>query len=454
MAAELVRDEAHRLELLTARAEAGDDAGVVELLAALHPSDIADLLESIAPEALQLAIVRALPAELASEALAEMEEGDERAELLAALAPERGAALIQELEVDDAADLIGELDPPEQDRILAELPADDAGELRDLLRYGEETAGGLMTTDLVAILSTLNAGEAIAEVRRQGQEVGDFYAVFVVDGQHQLLGTVPLNDLILADPGVRVSELVVPVPIEVEADTDQEEVGRLMARYNLVSVPVVDAGRHLLGRITFDDVLDVLEAEQTEDLLRLAGVGDEEEVRGGWVDAVRSRAPWLGLNLLTASIAASVIWMFADTVEGDVALIFVMPIIAALGGNAGVQSLAVTLRRITLAEGDMGERPWSAVGKEVLVGLANGALIGGIAATLGTVLFGQPRLGLVVLLAMWGNLVVASFAGAFVPTFLSRVGLDPAVASSVFVQTFTDLCGFLLLLGLATALLL
>lgn len=453
-APEWPRDDEGLLDALVARAEAGDEPGILELLDELHPSDIADLLESVEREELKLTIVRALPLELASEALAEMEEGEDRGELLAALAPATRAALLSELEVDDAADLIAELDPPDQARVLAELPADEAVELRGLLRYDEETAGGLMTTDFVSIVSTLQAGEAIAEVRRQGREIGDFYAVFVVDKARRLLGTVPLNDLILAEPAEEVAELVVPVPVQVSADTDQEEVGRLMARYNLVSVPVVDERGHLLGRITFDDVLDVLEAEQTEDLLRLAGVGDEEEVRGGWVDAVRSRLPWLGLNLVTASLAASVIWLFADVIEGDVALVFVMPIIAALGGNAGVQSLAVTLRRITLAEGDLGERPWSAVGKEVLVGLTNGVLIGGLAAAVGALWFDRPSLGLVVLLAMWGNLVVASFAGAFVPTFLSRVGVDPAVASSVFVQTFTDLCGFMLLLGLASALLL
>lgn len=446
-------DAADRFDRLLTQAQSADPSGIAELVSDLHPSDIADLVERVDQIPLQLAILRSLPAELASETLAEMEESEAAAELLTSLAPERSAELVQELEVDDAADLIGEMDPPDQDRILASLPVEDAVELRRLLEHDEETAGGLMTTDFVAIRSDLSAADAIQEVRRQGREVSDFYSVFVVDAEQALLGTLPLDDLILADSGQRIAELVEPLVASVRPHTDQEEVGRLMARYNLVSIPVVDRQRRLLGRITFDDVLDVLEAEQTEDLLRLAGVDDEEEVRGGWRDAVRSRFPWLGLNLLTAALAASVIWVFASTIEGDVALIFMMPIIAALGGSAGVQSLAVTLRRITLAEGDLGERPWAAVGKEVLVGLANGLLLGGLAALLGTVLFSRPMLGLVVLLAMWGNLVVASFAGAFVPTFLSRTGADPAVASAVFVQTFTDLCGFGLLLGLASVLL-
>ncbi len=451
MSSEAKLDDQTRFEQLVAKARAGDSEGIAKLLDGLHPSDIADLLEHVDTSPLQLTVLRSLPPELASETLAEMEEGEEAAELLASLAPEKGALLLSELEVDDAADLIAEMDRPAQERILASLPTADAVELRELLEYGEETAGGLMTTDCVAIRAELSAEDAIREVRRQGREVGDFYSLFVIDATPEVLGTISLDDLILADPGQRVQELVVPLVASVTADTDQEEVGRLMARYNLVSIPVLDAQTRLLGRITFDDVLDVLEAEQTEDMLRLAGVGDEEEVRGGWWDAVRSRFPWLGLNLVTASIAASVIWFFADTIEGDVALVFMMPIIAALGGNAGVQSLAVTLRRITLAEGELGEQPWAAVGKELLVGLANGLLLGGLTALLASALFGRPILGLVVLFAMWGNLIVATFAGAFVPTVLSRAGLDPAVASSVFVQTFTDLCGFLLLLGLAAA---
>ncbi len=212
----------------------------------------------------------------------------------------------------------------------------------------------------------------------------------------------------------------------------------------------------LLGRITFDDVLDVIEAEQTEDILRLVGASEEEEIRGSWSETVQTRLPWLALNLLTASAAASVFWLFLDTVESIIILAALAPIIAALGGNAGTQALAVTVRRISLAgEGEIGHGPYRAVGKEVLVGMVNGLVLGCAIAFLSLLIpGGNPMLGLVVLLAMWGNLIVAGFAGSFVPTILNRFGLDPAVASSVFVHTFTDLVGFFLLLGLATAILL
>ena len=446
--------EAIRLRLKET-VQSGTMENIRDLLGELHPSDVADLVESLETDEERITLLRSLPKELASETLAEMDQEEDPGEILAALDPVIGAELIHELEYDDAVDLVGELSPEGRARILAALPLEEAGEIRGLLRYDEESAGGLMDTLLVRVESSLTAGQAIAEVRRQGREVDDFYTVFVVDEGHHLLGTVPLDDLILADPLLPVIELVQPVLASVKADEDQEEVGRLMSRYNLASIPVVDAFGVLLGRITFDDVLDVMEAEQTEDILRLVGTSDEEELRGTWSETVRIRLPWLALNLLTATVAASVVWFFRDTVHDIILLAALAPIIAALGGNAGTQALAVTVRRISLAgEGEMGSRPFRAVGKEVLVGMVNGAVLGVAIAGLSFLVGGDPKLGAVVLIAMWGNLMVAGFAGSFVPTILNRFGVDPAVASSVFVHTFTDLIGFFLLLGLATALLL
>lgn len=441
-----------RLRSLVAAGDLDELARVLTELD-LHPSDVADLLEALADPAARLALVRALPPELASEALAEMEEGEDRGDLLAALDPHQGAQLLHELADDDAADLIGELEPHEAARILAALPVDEAGELRGLLAYDEESAGGLMTTELVAIPLDLLARDAIEEVRRQGREVEEFYSIFVVDAERRLQGTIPLGELILAEPDAPIRELVEDVPVSIQPDVDQEEVGRLLSRYNLVSVPVVSPDGRLLGRITFDDVIDVMEAEQTEDIFRLAGVSDEEEVRADWAESVRARLPWLLVNLVTAMVAASVVLYFQRTIEQVVILASIMPIIAGMGGNAGTQALAVTVRRIALSDGPL-ERKSDAVLKELLVGLANGAVIGVAIAAIAMALGETAVLGLVVLLAMWGNIVVAGFAGAFVPTVLHRLGADPAVASSVFVTTFTDLCGFFFLLSLGTALLL
>jgi len=431
----------------------GEPDEILELLQELHPSDVADLVEAMETEEDQVALMEALPADLASETLAEMDEEEDPGEILAALDPKRGAELLQELDYDDAVDLVAELEPDERAKILAALPLEEAGEIRGLLRYDEESAGGLMDTLLVRVEGTLSAGQAIAEVRRQGREVEDFYTVFVVDEGHHLLGTVPLNALILADPLLPVIELVEPVLASVLPDEDQEEVGRLMSRYNLPSLPVVDPFGVLLGRITFDDVLDVMEAEQTEDMLLLAGTSDQEELRGSWWETVQTRLPWLFLNLVTATLGASVVYLFSETLENVIILAAIMPVVAGLGGNAGTQALAVTVRRLAL-ESSLGSRPFSPVAKELAVGVVNGAVLGSVVALAAVAIGGDPRLGLVVFLAMCANQAAAGFAGSLFPTLLDHVGIDPAVASSVFVTALTDLLGFLFLLGLATALLL
>jgi magnesium transporter len=407
-------------------------------------------------EDVRVRLLSVLPAEEASEALAEMEEGEDRGDLLASLAPEKGAELLSELADDDAADLIAELEPLEQRRILEALPAEEAGDLIELLEYGEDTAGGLMTTELVAVDASLTAAEAIAEVRRQGREVGVFYVVWVVDTERHLLGTLNLDQLVMADPSSCIADIVDAPAATVRPSVDQEEVSRLIARYNVVSLPVVDDRGVLLGRITFDDVIDVLEAEQTEDILLMAGLGiGDEALRYTWRQSVRARMPWLIANLGTAALASAVVYMFSDTIESVVILAAIMPIVAGLGGNAGTQALAVTARSLAV---DRDPHDVTAlgrhVGRELAVGLINGAMLGSIVALIATVLGGDPVLGVVVLLAMWGNLAVAGFLGSFVPSIMDRLGYDPAVSSSMFVTPFTDLCGFLFLLGLGSWLLL
>jgi magnesium transporter len=447
-----LEDARSRVETLLAE---GDVDGARDLAQTLHASDLADLVEALAEEA-RVQLLSVLPSEHASEALAEMEEGEDRGDLLAALAPEKGAELLSELPDDDAADLIAELEPTEQKLILEALPEEQADDLMDLLEYGEDTAGGLMTTELVAIEASLSAAEAIEAVRQQGREVERFYTVWVVDAQRRLQGTVRLDDLIIADPESRVADIVEAPLATVSPELDQEEVGHLIARYNLVALPVVGPDGVLLGRITFDDVIDVIEAEQTEDILLMAGVGgDEEALRYTWRQSVRARMPWLFVNLGTAALASTVVYMFSETIESAVILAAIMPIVAGLGGNAGTQALAVTARTIAV---DRGQADGAAlalhVGRELTVGVINGAILGLVAAVLATVLGGDPMLGLVVLLAMWGNLAMAGFLGSFVPSMMHRFGQDPAVSSSMFVTPLTDLCGFLFLLGLASALLL
>jgi len=445
-----------QLDLLLEEGRVQELAHMVQDLE-LHASDVADLIEDLDEEA-QVAFVRALPPEVASEAISEMAEVEEAGDLLAALEPERGAALIHELADDDATDLIQELEPDEAAKILAALPQEEAVDIRGLLLYDEESAGGLMTTELLTISSELTAEQAIEVVRTRGREVEDFYSVFVVDDRGRLLGAVPLDDLIIADTEARVADLALELAATVLPDTDQEEVGKLLSRYNLVSIPVVNEFGVLLGRITFDDVIDVIELEQTEDILRLAGVSDGEEIRADWQDAVRSRLPWLVLNLVTIGLASSVTLLFGDVLVEHWWLAALMPIIAGMGGNSGTQALAVTVRRIAIASSEM-ERRTDAVEKELVIGLVNGVALGVLAAVavfLASVVTNDvpAMLAIVVLVALWGNILVAGTLGAFVPTLLDRLEIDPAVASSVFLTTTTDLVGFVLLLGLASAFLL
>jgi magnesium transporter len=410
-----------------------------------EPADLADVLAALDDDE-RIAVVQALPAELSSQALAEMPEEAHAEETLAALSPERAAKIVEELEDDDAADMLRELDPEEQERILSGV--EDRAEVERLLRYDPETAGGLMTSHMVTVRDSATAEEALDAIRRQSEEVEDFYQVFVVDEDRRLVGILPFKDLVVSKADRRVHEFMADADIAVKPDLDQEDVARVMARYNVPSVAVVDAAGRLLGRVTFDDVIDVVEAERTEDLLKFGGVSPDEALAAGWTDAVRSRLPWLYLNLITAGLAGGVVYFFQDTLQRTVLLAVWMPIIAGMGGNAGTQALAVTVRRLALGL-IPAHLAFRVVRKEVLVGLTNGLAIGVVVGGLAALLGERNILGLVVFLAMTGNLLVAGFAGAFIPILLERSGIDPAIASSIFVTTFTDVFGFLLLLGLA-----
>jgi magnesium transporter len=416
----------------------------------LEPADLADVLATL-DEDERLALVRILPPELSSQALVELPADAHAEDIVAALDTEQAAEIVDELEDDDAADLLGELEPEEQERILAGV--EDRADVDRLLRYDEETAGGLMTTYLVTVTDLDTVGLALEAVRRQAEDVDDVTEIFVVDTARRLVGTLSFKQLVVT-PQVRlVRDVMEDADIRVGAEVDQEEVARIMSRYDLVSLPVVDATGRLLGRVTYDDVSDVTEAEATEDLLRFGGVSPDEELSARWSSSVRSRLPWLYVNLLTAFLAASVVLLFKGAIEKITTLAIWMPIVAGMGGNAGTQALAVSVRRLSLGQVPV-DRSRSIISKEIVVGIINGIAIGIVVASVSVLLGESWRMGLVVFLAMSGNLLVAGFAGSFIPVVLERLDVDPAIASSVFVTTFTDVCGFGLLLGLATAILL
>jgi magnesium transporter len=416
----------------------------------LEPADLADVLASLDEEE-RVAVVAALPPELSSQALIEMPEEAHAEETLAALDPETAAEIVQEMDDDDAADLLGELDPEDQERILSEV--ENRAEVDELLRYDEESAGGRMTTAVVTVPDSSVADEALHSIRRQAEEI-DFYQIYVVDDGRRLVGVLPLKDLVVSSPRRPVRDFMESADIVVAPDLDQEEVARVMARYNVPSVPVVDGHGRLLGQVTFDDVTDVVEEEATEDILQFGGTSADEELAGGWRAAVRSRLPWLLINLLTAFVAKSVIDAQQDVVNRLPLVAGWLGVIAGMGGNAGTQALAVTVRRLALgliAAGDAKR----IIAKELLVGLINGVANGLVVAVVGWLAYGSGvLLGVVVFAAMVGNLVVAGASGALIPLVLHRFRIDPAIASSIFVTTFTDVFGFGLVLFFTRLLLL
>jgi magnesium transporter len=430
----------------------GNDAELQQLLEEYHASEIAILFERLPQEARER-IINILPTDVASEVISEMDEEHRPGELLINMNPEKRSEIIEELDYDDATDIISQLDEDEQQELLADIDQEDATSIRALMNYDEETAGGLMNSQVICVNLNSDKKTALDDIIHQSEEMEEFYTVYVVDDAKVLKGIVSIKDIIKTRANARIKDILNDDFVYVKADLDQEEVAKLISQYNLMSLPVVDDNMKLLGRITVDDIIDVMEQESTEDMLKISGVSEDEELSGNWKEAVKSRLPWLIINLGTAYLAASIIRHFDATVAQLPILAAYMTIIAGMGGNAATQALAVTVRRISL--NDLTDsQAYNAVVKEFLVGLINGAANGVIVFCIAMFYDANPMLGLVLFLAMTGNLIVAGLTGSAIPLVLKRVGIDPAVASSIIITTFTDCAGFLLPLWFATHLLL
>ena len=439
------------LERIKAALES-NDADLEKVLQEYHASEIAILFEKLPAEAKEK-IINILPADIASEVIAEMHEEQDAGELLISLDKEKRSEIIEELDYDDATDIISQLDEEDQEELLEDIDQEDATNIRALLNYDENTAGGLMNPELIKVNINMDKKDALDEIIHQSEEMEEFYTVYVVDDSDILQGVLSIKNLIKAHADAKISDLVQGDPVFVKAELDQEEVAKLISQYNLTTIPVVDDNMKLLGRITVDDIIDVMEQENTEDILKISGVSEDEELSGNWKDAVKSRLPWLVINLGTAYLAASIIRHFDSTVAQLPLISAYMTIIAGMGGNAATQSLAVTVRRISLS--DLSDsQAYNTVYKELLVGLINGACNGLVVFFISLFYDANPLLGLVLFLAMTGNLVIAGLTGASIPLILKRVGIDPAVASSIIITTFTDCIGFFLPLWLASKLLL
>ncbi len=400
-------------------------------------------------EALQ--ILEGLPAEVAGEVLRHMTP-EISSELLARLERREAVEILEEMAPDSAVDIMEELPQAEREELLREMEPPEAKILEELISYPPDTAGGLMSPQVVALVQDLTVEEAIAVLRRAASEAETIYYAYVVDRERRLLGVLSMRDLIMSHPKKTIAEIMHRQVVAVTADTDAEEVASLFDRYNFLALPVIDRANHLLGIVTVDDVLDVIRQETTEDMHRLVGLPKEESVLSPLRAALKRRIPWLLVNLITAFLTALVVAPFAETISAVAILAAFMPVIAGHGGNTGTQVTTLVVRGLAVGEVALGDL-WRIVRKELAFGLIHGVLAGVFTAALALLLTQNPWLALIVFVAMVGNVLIAGIMGSLIPLALKRLGQDPALASAIWLTTFTDICGFLLLLGLGTLLL-
>ncbi len=416
-----------------------------------HPADIAEVLSHLSDEEATQLLHRLYLRRAAAEPLGEMEPEDS-ADLITELDRDEATKILSRMDPDDAVDLLEELPDEVQQDILSHLNRKQSRILTKLLEYPPDTAGGLMSPEVIALPLTMTVQEAIDFLRRKAEEVETIYYAYAVDEAGKLEGVIALRDLVLARPDTRLSSLVHRDVVSVPVDTDAEDVARLFDKYNYYALPVVDAERKLLGIITIDDVIDVIRDETTEDIYRSHGVPLEERVDTPWYESVRWRLPWLYFNLLTAFLAASVVGAFESTIAKYAVLAFFMPIIAGQGGNAGMQTVTIVTRGIALGEVPKGEG-WRILSKEFLLGILDGLAMGIVVGAVGFLWKHTITLGLVVFLAMVLNMINAGVVGTVIPLSLRALRLDPALGGSIFLTTFTDTLGFAFLFLLAHLLL-
>ena len=433
------------LHAVVAALDTGEAAKLRDLALPLHEADLADLIELLRPEQRTM-LIATLGEDFDAATLPELDEAV-RDQVLETMPSEQVAEALQQLDSDDAVYVIEDLNKEEQTDILAKLPHFERLARERSLEYKEDSAGRIMQTDLIAVPPFWSVGQTI-DYMREAEDLPDrFYELFVVDPAYHLLGSVALNSLLRAKRPTSIDAVterdIHPIPVE----ADQEAVARQFERYNLTSAPVVDGGGRLVGVITADDIVEVVQEEASEDILRMGGVAGERVSDSVWRTASH-RFTWLFANLLTAILASFVISLFEATIEQMVALAVLMPIVASMGGNAGTQTMTVAVR--ALATQDIGPaNALRVIWRESAVGLLNGLLFAVIMAAIAFFWFGSSQLGAVIGVAMIVNLLAAALAGILIPLGLDALGLDPAIASGVFVTTVTDVVGFFAFLGLA-----
>lgn len=436
---------------IEAAIDSGDGPALNAALAPLHGADIADLIEQLTTQR-RARLLRMYSGEIDAEILTEIDESI-REEVLEQLPRDVLADAVREMDTDDVVDLVEDLDAPEREEILSALDAEDRVAVEQSLTYPEYSAGRLMQSEVVTAPEHWTVGETIDFLRGEDWLPDQFYHVILVDPRRHPVGYVTLGRLLSAQRPTRLADIIEDSFRTIDVLQDEGDVAYAFNQYHLISAPVVDADGRLVGVITIDDAMAVLDEEHEEDFLKLAGVGEESSLSDGVIETVRQRAPWLLVNLITANISAFVISRFSGTIETIVALAALMPIVASMGGNAGTQSLAVAVR--ALATKDLtSSNAGRVVRRETVVGLINGLIFAAMMGTIGYLAYGSPMLGVVLAAAIVINLIVAALGGVLVPLTLEKLKLDPALAAGTFVTTLTDVIGFLAFLGLATWILL
>ncbi len=421
----------------------GDVAGIV---GDLSPGDVAYLITSYPPRIRQV-IWSLLEPEQEADVLNELPE-DLRNQILVEMEPKALASIVGQLDDDDVADILHDLPSSITEQVLGIMDETDRTRLATVLAFPDDVAGGLMSTDTISIRADLTLDVVMRYLRRHAEIPQNTDSIIVVNREDHFVGLLPIRILLVADPAQSVREMMLTNRDAIPAQLPAAEVARLFERNDWISAPVVDEQNRLLGRITIDDVVDVIREEADHSLTSLGGIGEDEDTFATVMQTAPRRAVWLGINLLTAFIASSVINLFQDTIEKVVALAVLMPIVASMGGVAGTQTLTVLIRGLAMGQLNSRNQRWL-VAREALVGIANGILWALVVAAAASVWFEDWTLGAVIAAAMMINLITAGLAGAVIPLTLKRLGIDPALAGGVVLTTVTDVVGFLSFLGLA-----
>lgn len=424
-----------------------DTRMIKNILVGNHPADIATVIAHLSDDR-RRDVFELLDAEMASDVIMEMDDAV-RARLLQQLDEDRLTAIVAAMESDDAADLVAELSEETAARILRSLDKLDSEEVRQLLRHEEDTAGGIMALEFVYVRDENTVEEAIRAIRSKAEEVGEVYNVYVVDSFGHLVGVLPLKRLILARPNEQIKNIMETDVISVPTAMDQEEVANIFRRYDLISLPVVEPSGKLVGRITVDDVVDVMEEEASEDIQRMAGIAEEEPLRETSIFRISfGRLPWLLVGFVGQLVAAVVLMQFETSLRNVFIATFFIPLMMAMGGNSGIQASTIVVRGIALGEFNPTDT-FQRLLKEIKVSLFNGTVCGILLFAI-VALLGQAPFALILALSMITVILNASFLGAGIPVILKKIGIDPAIATGPLITTFNDIVGLSIYLGLVT----